>query len=124
MTNYKGFLIDQTPEASQVMSFNGQMQIGTGTYTTNWVTRIIDPTTAKQLKVKNIAEAEHLIDTWFTGDGLIKLTSLIAEVEEAKKTVVQLQTSTEAQIEALKVILETEKQKLAALKASMPPEFS
>lgn len=124
MTNYKGFLIDQTPEASQVMSFNGQMQIGTGTYTTNWVTRIIDPTTAKQLKVKNIAEAEHLIDTWFTGEGLTKLTSLIAEVEEAKRTVVQLQTSTEAQIEALKVILETEKQKLAALKASMPPEFS
>ena len=124
MESYKGFMIDQTAVQAEVTSYDGKAEAGIGIYSTTWVTRLIDPRTAKSMTVPSVDEAKRLVDKWFTGDG-------IAELENLQKTIANEQTSFERyEIKANKDLAEIgkklalERQNLYDLKSKLPPTFN
>jgi len=118
MEQYKGFFIKQVAVEKKVDTMTGH--IGG---ITEWHTYLVNPQSAQQMLVRDVAQAKEFVDTWFHGDGAEKLDQLKKEIEFTEKHLQQLKKEVELKIASLKKELDDGDIHLNTLKGKLPPRW-
>jgi len=118
MQEYKGFFIKEISIDKKVDTVAGLVG-----GITEWHTFLVNPKTAEQMRVRDVAHAKEVVDTWFTEEKLSKLSQLQEEIKFTENHLQTLKKEVSLKIAALNKDIEDGEAHLNTLKAKLPPRF-